>query len=85
METRPTLERLKAYAEQLRLWVKIAQQGIQEKQSLEEVRQKIIEDDRQIQKTVEFIKAHPVWNETVLINSVQGFMQFAEKSRSKPP
>jgi len=79
------LERLKAYAEQLRLWAKIAQQGIQEGQRLEEVRQKIIENDERIQKTVKFIKAHPVWNETVLNNSVQGFMQFAEKSRSKPP
>lgn len=77
------VRRLKAYAEQLRLWAKIAQQGIQEKQSLEEVRQKIIENDPQIQKTVKFIKAHPVWNETVLKNSVEGFMQFAE-SRGKP-
>jgi glyoxylase-like metal-dependent hydrolase (beta-lactamase superfamily II) len=75
---------LKAYAEQLRLWAKIAQQGIQEKQSLEEVRQKIIENDRQIQKALKFIEAHPVWNETVLNNSVQGFMQFAEKCRDNP-
>jgi glyoxylase-like metal-dependent hydrolase (beta-lactamase superfamily II) len=76
--------RLKTYAEQLRLWAKIAQQGIQKKQSLEEVRQKIIENDRQIQKALKFIEAHPVWNETVLNNSVHGFMQFAEKSRGNP-
>ena len=76
------VERLRAYAEQLQLWAKIARQGIQEKQSLEEVRRKIIENDGQIQKTLKFIKAHPVWNETVLSNSVQGFMRFAEKSRS---
>ncbi|MGD0977871.1 MAG: MBL fold metallo-hydrolase [Candidatus Bathyarchaeia archaeon] len=76
--------RLKAYAEQLRLWAKIAQQGIQEKRSLEEVRQNIIENDRQIQKAVKFIEAHPVLNETVLNNSVQGFMQFAEKCRDNP-
>jgi len=76
--------RLKAYAKQLRLWAKIARQGIQEKQSLEEVRQKIIENDRQIQKAVKFIEAHPVLSETVLSDSVQGFMQFAEKSRGNP-
>jgi glyoxylase-like metal-dependent hydrolase (beta-lactamase superfamily II) len=78
------VERLNAYSEQLRLWAKIAQQGIREKQSLEAVRQKIIENDRQVQKAVKFIQAHPVWNETVLKDSVQGFMQFAEKSRDNP-
>ena len=78
------VERLKAYAEQLRLWAKIAQQEIREKQSLEAVRQKIIENDPQVQKAVKFIQAHPVWNETVLKDSVQGFMQFAEKSRDNP-
>jgi glyoxylase-like metal-dependent hydrolase (beta-lactamase superfamily II) len=71
------LGRLRIYAEQLRLWGKIAQQGVQEKQNLEEVRQRIIESDPQIQKAVKFIEAHPVLNETVLNNSVQGFMQFA--------
>ena len=71
--------RLQAYTEQLRLWASVARQGIREKQSLEEVRQKIIENDGQIQKAVKFIEAHPVLNETVLNNSVQGFMQFAEK------
>jgi glyoxylase-like metal-dependent hydrolase (beta-lactamase superfamily II) len=76
--------RLKAHAEQLRLWAKIAQQGIREKQSLEAVRQEIIENDLQVRKAVKFIEAHPVWNETVLKDSVQGFMQFAEKSRDNP-
>jgi len=78
------VERLNAYSGQLRLWAKIAQQGIREKQSLEAVRQKIIKNDRQVQKAVKFIQAHPVWNETVLKDSVQGFMQFAEKSRDNP-
>jgi glyoxylase-like metal-dependent hydrolase (beta-lactamase superfamily II) len=69
--------KLKAYGEQLRLWEKIAQRGVREKQSLIEVRQNIIDNDPQIQKAVKFIEAHPVLNETVLTNSVEGFMQFA--------
>jgi glyoxylase-like metal-dependent hydrolase (beta-lactamase superfamily II) len=75
--------KLKAYAEQLRLWGKIAQRGVQEKQSLEQVRQNIIDNDPQIRKVVEFIEAHQVLNETVLTNSVEGFMQFAQ-SRGNP-
>jgi glyoxylase-like metal-dependent hydrolase (beta-lactamase superfamily II) len=77
--------KLQAYAEQLGLWAEIARQGIEEKRSLEEVRQKIVENDGQIRKAMRFIEAHPVLNETVLNNSVQGFMQFAEKYSSGLP
>jgi glyoxylase-like metal-dependent hydrolase (beta-lactamase superfamily II) len=77
--------KLQAYAEQLGLWAEIARQGIGEKRSLEEVRQKIVENDGQIRKAIRFIEAHPVLNETVLSNSVQGFMQFAEKYSSGLP
>jgi hypothetical protein len=31
---------------------------------------------------VDFVKAHPVLDETVLSNSVQGIMEFAEKHGS---
>jgi hypothetical protein len=77
--------KLHVYAEQLRLWGRIAQEGVREKRSLEEVRQRIVEDDVQIRKAVKFIEAHPVLNETVLNNSVHAFMQFAEKHSSGQP
>ncbi len=73
------LERLRAYADQLRLWGEVVLQSVQEKQSLEEVRRRIIERDSQVRKALTFIEAHPVLNETVLGNSIQGFMEFAEK------
>jgi len=82
-EASDPLEKLRRYGEQLRLWGKIAQRGTQEKQSLEMVRQNIIDSDAQIRRVAKFIEAHPVLNETVLGNSVEGFMQFA-KSRAKP-
>jgi len=78
-EASDPVAKLEAYAEQLRLWGKIAKQGVEEKQSLRQVSQKIIREDRQIRKAVKFIEAHPVFNETVFNNSVQGLMQFAEK------
>jgi len=71
--------RLRMYADQLRLWGRIARQGVREKQGLDEVRRNIIKSDKQIQRAVRFIQAHPVLDETVLNNSVQGFMQFAER------
>lgn len=71
--------RLQAYASQLRLWARIALQGIQNKQGLETMRERILEDDVSIRNAVEFIRGHPVLNETVLDNSVQGVVDFVQK------
>src|SRR5271157_509851 len=78
-EASDPVRRLRMYADQLRLWGRIARQGVREKQGLDEVRRNIINNDKQIQRAVRFIQAHPVLDETVLNNSVQGFMQFAER------
>jgi glyoxylase-like metal-dependent hydrolase (beta-lactamase superfamily II) len=77
-------QKLQAYTEQLQLWASIARQGVEEKLSLGEVRQRIVEDDQQIRRALKFIKAHPVLDETVLINSMQGFMQDALLSSGQP-
>jgi glyoxylase-like metal-dependent hydrolase (beta-lactamase superfamily II) len=76
--------RLQGYASQLKLWTKIARQEIEKGQGLEAARETILETDPSLRKAVEFVKAHPVLNETVLINSVQGVMEFAEKHGSAP-
>jgi glyoxylase-like metal-dependent hydrolase (beta-lactamase superfamily II) len=73
------IERLRAYGDQMRLWAKIARQGIENRESLETVRQRIVKSDPQVAKTARILEEHPVLNETVLNNSVQGFMEFAEK------
>jgi glyoxylase-like metal-dependent hydrolase (beta-lactamase superfamily II) len=78
------VRRLQAYANQLKLWVRIARQGIENKQSLETVRQKILESDASIRKAAKLVETHPVLSETVLHNSVQGAMEFAEKYGSPP-
>jgi len=83
-EASNAVNRLQAYASQLRLWAKIALQGIQNDQGLEAVRTKIIEADESLRKSAEFVRAHPVLNETVLSNSVQGVMDFVQKYGSVP-
>lgn len=76
---------LRRYAEQLRIWAQVASQSAKERQSFEQVRTKIIESDEQIRKALKFIRTHPVLNETVLNNSVQGFIEFAEKAGTAAP
>jgi glyoxylase-like metal-dependent hydrolase (beta-lactamase superfamily II) len=76
--------KLRAYAGQLKLWTEIARDGIEKGQDLETVRERILKTDPSIRKAVDFVKAHPVLNETVLNNSVQGIMEFAEKHGSAP-
>ncbi len=73
------VERLKTYAEQLKLWAKIAKRGIENKESLESISGRIIESDGALRKAVEYIKAHPIMSETVLKESVHGIMDFVEK------
>lgn len=79
------IRNLRTYADQLRIWAQVASQGVKERQSFEKVRTQIIESDEQIRKALKFIQAHPVLNETVLNNSVQGFIEFAEKYGTAAP
>lgn len=79
------IEKLQTYAQQLKLWAKIAKQGIENKETLETVSKRILESDRAVQKAAEYIKTHPVLSETVPNQNVQGFMEFVEKFGSIRP
>ena len=76
------VKRLQDYALQLKLWAGIAREGIKNKQSLEEIRERIFSEDKVMRKLAGFLKAHPIYAKTMLENSVQGFIDFAEKSQS---
>jgi glyoxylase-like metal-dependent hydrolase (beta-lactamase superfamily II) len=78
------VEKLQTYAQQLKLWAKIAKQGIENKDSLEAISKRIIESDVAVQKAKEYIKTHPVLSETVLNESVRGFIDFVEKFKEIP-
>jgi glyoxylase-like metal-dependent hydrolase (beta-lactamase superfamily II) len=78
------VERLRAYACQLKLWVSIAEQGLRNHQDFDTIRAEIIGSDQSFRKAVQFVKVHPILSETVLNNSIQGAMKFAEKYGSLP-
>jgi glyoxylase-like metal-dependent hydrolase (beta-lactamase superfamily II) len=78
------MEKLQAYEAQLRLWAKIARQGVERKEGLEEISERITEGDVAVQKAKEYVKSHLVLNETVLNESVFGIMDFVDRFRDFP-
>jgi glyoxylase-like metal-dependent hydrolase (beta-lactamase superfamily II) len=75
------VEKLQAYERQLRLWAKIARHGVENKEGLEAISNRILESDAAVRKAKEYIKAHSVLGETVLNESVFGVMDFVDKFR----
>jgi glyoxylase-like metal-dependent hydrolase (beta-lactamase superfamily II) len=73
------VEKLQAYAEQLKLWAKIAKQGVENKESLKMISERIIREDLAFQKALEYVKAHKILGETVLNESLQGIIDFVSK------
>lgn len=76
------MNRLRDHALQLRLWGKVAKEEIGKKHGLKEVQERIFVEDKIMQKLAGFIRSHPIYAEVIIGNSVQGFIDFAEKSRT---
>jgi len=73
------VEKLRLYGKQLKLWAKIAKQGIEDKESFDVISRKILENDVAVQRAAEYLKAHPVLSETVLKESVRGVVNFVKE------
>jgi glyoxylase-like metal-dependent hydrolase (beta-lactamase superfamily II) len=73
-------EKIQIYSKQLNLWAKVVKQGLEDKENLKGISERIIRSDRAIQKALEHIKVHPVLSETVFNESLRGFIDFVEKS-----
>ncbi len=52
------VQRLKDYKTQLQLWGKIAKEGVKEKQSFEQICERILEEDKVMHRMVGFLSSH---------------------------
>jgi glyoxylase-like metal-dependent hydrolase (beta-lactamase superfamily II) len=77
------IERLKNYKLQLELWDKIAQEGVKENHSLDEIRERILAEDKVMNQLSSYLKSHRIYSRTALLNSVQGFIDYAKKKQAK--
>ncbi len=77
---------LQTYAIQLKTWLRIAQDSAKKGESVDKLRERLFSEDETIPETLRkslraALEANPVHRKTVLVNSVQGFFEFAQTSQ----
>lgn len=73
------VNRLKAYIMQLRLWEKTVSEAMKESDNLQVMYEKILENDPQMRVAAEFIKNHMVLRRGVVMQNIQGFIEYLKK------
>jgi len=71
--------RLKSYTMQLKLWEKTVSEALKKGDSLQVMYQKILENDPQMKVAAEFIKNHMVLRRGVVMQNIQGFVEYLKK------
>jgi glyoxylase-like metal-dependent hydrolase (beta-lactamase superfamily II) len=74
---------LKDYMAQLKLWGKIALEGVSANRTVEQIRREIFAQDPVMRKLEPYLKAHPIYSITALGNTVQGFIDYAKRTVSE--
>ena len=76
------VRKLQTYGEQLKLWAKVAKQGLEKRENLEAIVNRIVAEDEFLKKAEGYIRAHPILSHTVFNESVLGIVDFVEKHGS---
>lgn len=71
-------EKLQFYAKQLKLWASIAKETLEEGESLDAMRKKVLERDEAARKALEHVKAHRVFSEKSLVGSMLGIFEYVK-------
>lgn len=77
------VEHLKDYKVQLQLWADIAEDGVNKNQSLEQIRDRIIQEDKALSRVIDFVRTHTIYSKTMLENCVLGFIEYAKQKQKK--
>jgi glyoxylase-like metal-dependent hydrolase (beta-lactamase superfamily II) len=72
------MEKLEAYAKQLKLWANIAKEALDKGESPETLGWKIAERDEAVKKALEYIRTHRIYSKTVLGESVRGVFDYVK-------
>lgn len=77
------VQRLKDYKVQLQLWADIAKDGVKKNQSLEQIRDRIIQEDKVMKRVIDFIRTHTIYSKTMLENCILGFIEYAKQKQRR--
>jgi hypothetical protein len=73
---------LNGYVAQLRLWEKTVAESMKMGDNLQTMYQKILDVDPQMKKAEEFIRDHIVLRKGVVMQNIQGFVEYLKKKNS---
>lgn len=76
------VKRLEAYASQLKFWAKVVLEGMENGEDSEAIYERILEKDASTRKAADFIKNHLILRRGVIMQNIQGFVDYFEKTRS---
>jgi glyoxylase-like metal-dependent hydrolase (beta-lactamase superfamily II) len=76
------VQRLREYKVQLNLWADIALDGVRKNQSLEQIRDRIITEDKAMNQIADFVRSHRIYSKTMLENCILGFIGYAKQKQS---
>ena len=72
------VKRLRSYQVQIKGWLSIVEESLRRGENADTIRETVLREDETIQKIVQPLKANPVHRKTLIENSVQGFINFAQ-------
>ena len=75
------VRRLRDYQSQVRLWLKIVEEGMRQGENSEVILERILREDKTIRPAVPWLKASSILKKTLIENSFQGFIDFYQNSK----
>ena len=72
------VRRLRSYQVQIKLWLNIVEEGLKQGEKAEDIRERIFREDETIREVVPVLRSNSVHRKTLIENSVQGFINFAQ-------
>lgn len=75
----PAVDRIGKYKAQLNLWARIVSEAVKRGDSIEKIHAQILEQDQQMKVAANFIENHLVLRRGVVMQNVQGFVEYFKK------
>ena len=73
------VERIKRYEAQLRLWANVVSEAVKRGDTIESIHEQILQKDPQMRVAIDFINKHLVLREGVVMQNVQGYVEYFER------